>query len=153
MLLDNARSSINKPRFFLFTDRDFPCLKIIKQSVALNSFLENEHLTIKTKRLLFESAQKPGVDTFEDVDLIIGSDLIYSTPVAKALLLTFKFRFHVTKKTIHPPKLLLCSSFRDPITTAFIDKECAALNIQRTVIIDEINNGNCLLEEYSILLN
>lgn len=124
---------------FLFTDREYACLKMIKESLARNDLLCSN---VRTKRLLFE-AEGEGLETFGEVEVVLGSDLIYSIPVARNLLTCLKRRFE-GKQWI----FLLVSSFRDPITTRFIEETCShELGLERSVEVEKDERG-CLIELY-----
>jgi predicted nicotinamide N-methyase len=119
-------SDTSKTIEFLITDRDFTSLKICRQSIKENHFHKN--ISIKTKRLEFNDFLIGDGNNITRIqaDLIIGSDLIYSSEVVKSLLATLKYGFDV------PCMFILASSFRDPVTTSIIEQECKLLgNIQR----------------------
>jgi hypothetical protein len=81
----------------ILTDRDYTSLRIMKASIALNAPRWNpKQVSVSTRRFLFvdgtpnEAQLKAGRFA---VDLIIGTDLIYSDAIARNLIQTLKCVF------------------------------------------------------------
>lgn len=93
-----------------------------------------------------------GVDA-HGVDLILGSDLIYSPGVVEPLLRTVKellldrVQQSSTKKM---PYFLLCSSFRRVESDCAISEICCMLNLNRIVVYNNLSDSGCLLERFEL---
>lgn len=127
-----------------FTDRDWTSLRMIKDSIqACDRF--GGMVEIKRKKLLWTEQKVEGETEFDaNVDLIIGSDLVYSTESAEALFSTVSRK---TLSNIMRWRFVLSSSFRDPETTQIIEGLCAKLNMKRAVRFEDYDK--CLIEEYT----
>ena len=130
----------------LFTDRDYTSLKMIRQSIKASGGFGCS-IKVGCRPLLWkETSDKDDnykqLVLVEDFDLAIGSDLVYSTESANALIGTL----NAVMPRSNEWKFILSSSFRDPETTAIIDRKCKELDLIRTVLFDDFEK--CLIEEY-----
>lgn len=125
-----------------FTDRDWASLNIIKKS--LKRLHLPSDISTPLQQLTWSQSPDAPVSRFQ-VDLTVGSDLIYSTESAMSLLNTIKLTMPVSKPHW---RFLLASSFRDAETTRIIDDQCQRLGLLRTVL--EENYLDCLIEEFGV---
>jgi len=135
----------NRNGSVIFTDRDWTSLRMIRKSVV-DSGGFGSAVAIKRKALLW-TEQPPAPDVKfskfdEATDLVIGSDLVYSTESGRALLFTVS-RMMPTSNTW---RFLLSSSFRDPETTRILDAACAECGLQRKLLREGYHG--CWIEEY-----
>ena len=128
----------------IFTDRDWVSLKIIKSSVKANKFLK-DIITIEQKILKWTLGKPEAQEeiVFQSADLALGSDLMYSTESALALISTV-FRVMPKNRTW---RFILSSSFRHIETTNLVEKECEKIGMKRRVLHESYQN--CLIEEYT----
>ena len=85
-------------------------------------------------------------DTTKAFDLVLGSDLIYCEEVVEPLLMTASFLLDKGESS----KFLLSQSFGyDEKTEQAIDKTCKTLRLERTVLLDSLDqNGGVRILKY-----
>ena len=137
-------------RICVLTDRDASSCRMMRKSVRRNESLKE---FVSCRPLTWGSAEDAarlvtefgmgasGTNAASTAAaasralIVIGSDLIYSSDVARSLLVTVHALLEATASA---SEFWLCSSFRHPETTDIVQEQCDSLGLSRATIFDSI---------------
>lgn len=128
----------------ILSDRDRVSVDLLQENLEANGIEDGiaVQLSWGDSELACEQLSKL-LSQEKSVDLIIGSDLIYSSEACRSLLKTVDHLLHCRQQCF-----VLCSSFRHPDTTQIVLDCCALYGIERVVETDTIARGGTIVERF-----
>lgn len=149
----------------VLTDRDHVSVDLLEQNLVLNGILKEEGAAaaVSWGDSAAAKEQLRGVlQEYGPFDMVIGSDLIYSSEVCAELFWTVKEvliygsggrNYSCNGSTEGERKgacFVLCSSFRHEETTRIVEAACERLKMRRECVQDGIGSGGSMIEIFRL---